>query len=158
MTGALQTPRWIPGAFPSPAVAADLAIKPTGMGGILIKSVRFTFTADATVGNRSVRLVATDGTVQWWEQDLPALIAAGGVVNVSAWDGAIPNVSASGLVSIPLPRNGLWLPQGNSLATVTTFVGPADAYSGLAGLVYELPSGPYVRMEPTTLVYIEGQE
>lgn len=158
MAGQGQAPRWIPGAFPAPAVHAEIVIKPTGMGGILVKSLLFTFTADATVGNRSVRLIATDGTTPWWEADLPALVAAGGIVPVSVWDGAVPGTSATGLVTLALPRDGLWLPQGNILSTTTVFAGAADAYSAVSGLVYELPSGPYFRMEPTELVYVEGEQ
>jgi len=156
--GPMQVPRWIQGPFPTPAAGADFTIKPVGQGGILVKTVRFTFTADAVVGNRSIRLLATDGTTVWWETDLPALVAALGVVPVSLFDGATPGVAASGLVTLALPLGGLWLPQGHSLVSLTAGIDPGDTYSGLAGLVYELPSGPYVRMDPTSLVYLEAQE
>lgn len=151
----LQTVRWIPQAIPTPAAGAEWSFTPQGMGGVLVKSLRFQFTTSAVVGNRLPRVVADDQTTIWWEAAAPTAVAATTTATYAAFDGGTPGTAANGLVTLSWPRTGLWLPQGNRLRSITPALDVADQYSNLAVLLYELPSGPFVRMDPTDLLMFE---
>ena len=147
-----EAPRWfLRAADLNVAAGAEILVVPTGLGGIRIWSLCFTFTADAVVGNRTPTLVASDGAAVFWRAAAPVVVAANGVVTYTAFQGAFPNTAANGLVTLSWPQDGLYLRQGDRLATVTAGLDPGDAYSNIVAYVEEYPSGPDYGMEPAAV-------
>jgi hypothetical protein len=117
----------------------------------------FTLATSVAVANRIPTLVLSDGTLNVWRVQAPAPVAAGATVTYVGYDGAIPNTGAGGLVTLGWPNQGVYIPQGWSLASVTA--GPldvADQYSAIVAYVQEYTSGPEYYALPTELVHTES--
>lgn len=152
-----QAPILAPQVVAQPAVGAEFTLRPQGQGGILVQSLLFTFTASAVVGNRVPSLALSDGTTVIWRTQAPTNVAAAGVVPYVAFDGGFPNTAAGGLVTLGWPNQGLWIPQGYSLSSVTAGLDAAgDQYSGIVAYWQEFTSGPDYYAIPVELMHTES--
>lgn len=153
-----QTPRLYPVALPSPAAGAELSLTPTGLGGWLVQSLRWTLTTSAAVGNRTPRLDVTDGTSTLIQLDVPAVIAPSTAVRYQAFEGAFPSVGAGGLVTLSWPVRGVWLAQGYNIRSATAGLDVADQYSSIVAYVLEIPSGSEWYGFPMQLIHVESSD
>lgn len=146
-----------PQAVVNPPAGQEFTLTPRGQGGILVQSIIFTFTASAAVGNRVPNLVLSDGTSVIWRQQAPANVAAAGSVTYTGFDGAIPQTGIGGLVTLSWPNQGLWIPQGYTLSSLTAGIDPiADQYSNIVAYVQEFSSGPEYYVIPVELLHSES--
>jgi hypothetical protein len=122
----------------NPAAGGEIVVTPTGRGAWKILSMLLTLTTSAVVANRAVRLEATDTSQPYFRTDADAVQAASLTGLYSAFAGASGAVGASGVAGIAWPTDGLLLPQGHSLATITTAIDVGDQYSAIGLLVIEL--------------------
>jgi hypothetical protein len=151
-----QAPVLYPQRVAAPAVGQEFVLRPTGQGGILVQSITFTLTTSAVVANRIPTLVLSDGTDTILRFQAPTALAASLVATWQAYDGAFPNAGAAGITTLGWPNQGLWIPQGYSLTSVTVGLdGAGDQYSGIIAFVQEFTSGPDYTAQPTELMHTE---
>lgn len=157
MSYPFQAPRWFIQRFPASAPGAEFDFTPNRLGTWIIRRLCFTFATSAVVANRIPSFLVTDGNDVTWRAAAPAAIAAGITTNFTAYQGANPNVAANGLVTLGWPEPGLILRQGDHLQSLTSLIDVGDQYSAGAAFLFELPSGPDLRMDPGEQIYAEPQ-
>lgn len=136
--------------IPNPAAGADFAITAPGQGFWRVLSLAFRLVTSAAVANRTVTLVADDGTSVFFRTNASIQQAAGATVDYGAFAGASSGGFA-GVVGVePLSQDGIWLQPGWRLRSVTGAIDVLDQYSAIAALVEEYPNGPDTEWTPTT--------
>lgn len=90
---------------------------------MIVHSVYFSLTTSAVVANRTVMLLADDGTSTFFKSQASSSQAAGLTFNYCAFEGA----PASGL-NVALPSGGLRLRKGDRLLTSTLSKDAGDDY------------------------------
>lgn len=125
----------------TPAAGAEFSFRPNKGGGWLIKSLRYILAASAAVADRTAALEVSDGTkVYLTTAGLDTLAATESGVFVAFNGGPAAPVNAA-YIPVPWPTDGLWLPQGHTLRSVTFNMDVADQYSEIVARVVEYPSG-----------------
>lgn len=132
--------RWRVMNIAQPAPGADWEIKAPGSSTLRVVSVTARLTASADVANRIPTFIADDQTRTWWTQIAAAAQTAG-----LTWDHCLATgighaYSITGVVSYPLPTQGLLLRPGNRLRVVTAALDDTDQWSAITALVDEIPS------------------
>jgi hypothetical protein len=155
----MADPRWKPVQrfipFTQPAAGAEIDIVPDTSAGWLIRSLRFTFTSDATVPARTVTLSATDTAREYWRAAAGASQAASLIRTYCGFAGSSGALSGGPVIALQFPKDGLWLPQGHHLATITDAIVAGDQYTNVAANIIEFPSGPDVTLWPFVAAYTE---
>lgn len=136
-------------AVPNPLVGAEMAVTPNRSGAWRLLNLVFTFTASAVVAVRQVQLRLGDGSRTYWFGVTATTQAATVAATYQATPQAVPAAAVGGIVQLALPPEGLWIPRGWTLSTVTTLIDVGDQYSGIALLVEEFPDGPDFVASPT---------
>lgn len=126
----------------NPAAGAEFAMPARGGEWWRVLTLTFTLTTDATVADRRVTLFADDGSDNFWAIASPATHAASTAQRYAMSHGYGQGQANGGIVSIPLPGEGLWLQSGWRLRTVTDQLQVADQFSGFIALVQEFHTGP----------------
>lgn len=155
MTYPFEAPRWFVQQGAQPAAGAEWSMTPIRLGTWLLKRLCFTFVTSIAVANRIPSLQVFDGNAVTFRCGAPAAILTGVTTQFVGFNGANPNATAGGIVTLSWPENGLMLRQGDVLSSVTAGLDVADQYSAIAALVYEMPSGPTLRMDPSEPIYSE---
>lgn len=125
----------------APVAGGEFSLRPNKGGGWLIKSLRFIFEASAAVATRTVGLEVSDGTNIYLTtagQDTLAATESGVFV---AFGGGPAVAANAAYIPIAWPTDGLWLPQGHTLTSVTFNGDVADLYSEVVARVVEYPTG-----------------
>ena len=133
----------------SPVAGAEWSIAAPGQGLWRVVSAAFRLVTDATVANRTVTLVADDGTDVWFRSVATAQQAASLTVDYGAFAGGSPGGFAGVAGVMPFTQDGLWLQPGWRLRSVTGAIAATDQYSGISLLVEEFPNGPGFEWQPT---------
>jgi len=133
----------------NPAAGAEFSLTVDGRGGLLIRSLRFLFTADANVATRAVLLTVTNGSREWYRSRASGSVTAGLAVTHGAYEGASGGAAGTTHNPFDFPANGLWVPRGHTLATVTNNIQVGDQISGIGIYAIEFPSGPEWDLWPT---------
>lgn len=155
MVWPFEAPRMQIVRAPVPAPGANWALTPNLLGTWIVQSLSFQLVTSAVVAARTVDLQVTDGNDVWFRAGAPAPFAAATTARFTAYRGANPNVASSGLVTLCWPEPGLILRQGDTLSVVTGLIDVADQYSAISALIQELPSGPEMRLDPSSDIYAE---
>jgi hypothetical protein len=66
--------------------------------------------------------------------------AASTVNRYTAYPGASNGAQGGGIISFDFPSQGLWIPQGNTLSSVTANIDVADQYTLIVAQVTEYPT------------------
>lgn len=141
-------PIWRGRQIADPAVGAEISITPTTSAGWWIQSLNFLLTTSAVVATRVPTMLASNGTDNW----LRTVAANGQVASVArryvAYMGASRGSEGGDFISVDWPVNGVFLPQGHTLSTVTANRDAGDQYSAVHFAVWEFPTGPRLHMWP----------
>lgn len=97
--------------------AAGTEISYTAVADMIVHSLRFTLSTDATVANRQIILIADDGTDVFFEAPCGAAQAASLTKTYGAFDGSVPSSDLSGRILIGFPTNGLFLRKDDRIRT-----------------------------------------
>jgi len=125
----------------APVAGGEFTLRPNKGGGWLIKSLRFILETSAAVANRTVGLevshsgniyLTTAGIEVVPENELGVFCAFGGGQTI---------LTNAAYIPIAWPTDGLWLPQGHELTSVTFNGDVADQFSLVVARVIEYPSG-----------------
>jgi hypothetical protein len=132
----------------APVAGGEFSFRPNKGGGWLIKHLRFVFTASAAVATRTTAFEVNDGTNIYMTTAAQATIAAAGSRVFCAWSG--DPVAPANVAYIPIgwPTDGLWLPQGHTLRSVTFNLDVGDLYTEVVARVVEYPSGSQRELWP----------
>jgi hypothetical protein len=144
-----EVPRRYPTRIVTPAPGAEMVVKPVTVGAWRLLSLVWVLVTSAAVAIRNVQLTLTDGSVTYWLQTTAVTQAATTTQQYKAEPQAIATASISGLVTLPLPPDGLYIPRGHQLATITALIDVADQYSAIVAQIQELPDGPDYTTEPS---------
>ena len=139
----------------NPAAGADLDIVPDTAAGWLVRSFRARLVTSAAVATRTVTLAADDQTDQWFRSAASAGQAASLSRIYGGFAGSSGVVSGGPVIGLQLPSDGLWLPQGHHLRTVTDLLDAADTWLEPTLQVIEFPTGPTPNMWPFVATYTE---
>lgn len=137
-----------------PAAGGEFALTAPGGEFWRIVSLAFTLVTSAAVANRVVSLVGDDQTDAWFRVVSNQNVPAGQTVNYCAFSGAPGNAAVNNKVMIPFPDNGLLVPPGMRLRSVTDLVDVGDQYSAVRALVQVFPQGPATEWLPTVDVQL----
>lgn len=138
-----------------PAAGAELSETVPGQETWVVESVRLQLVTDATAADRSVRITATDGSVEHFRTVHGEVQVASTTVVYAAFNGSpAAGTTANGLV-LAWPTSGLILPPGHVLATNTMNLQAADQISDARLNVLAIPTGPRARVEPAVDVLLE---
>jgi hypothetical protein len=140
---------------PNPAAGSEVAISPNTGGLWIVRSLVATFTADATIANRDVTVVADDGTTVWFQTPGRTAVAAAGVATFVGHSGSVGSAGAAGIQVLDMPAGGLLLLPGYRLRTITTNLQAGDAFSAIVALVDDWPLGPSLRFRPVPGYVVE---
>lgn len=133
----------------NPAAGAEFSLTPSGAGGLLIRSMVFTMTADANVASRAVHLTVTNGSRRWYASRANSVQTAGQSFIYAAYEGCSAGATGATVIALDFPANGLWVPRGHTLATLTSNMQVGDQYSAIGLYAIEFPSGPEWELWPT---------
>lgn len=137
------------------AAGAELDITPDSSCGWLVRSIRAQLVTSAVVATRTVTLAVDDQNSQYYRAAAGATQLASLTRVYGGFAGSSGAVSGGPVIGLQLPSDGLWLPQGHHLRTVTDLLDPGDAWSGVALQVIEFPTGPNSPMWPFVATYTE---
>lgn len=151
-------PIWRARTFANPAAGANLLITPDTASTWLIRSLVFDFVTNANVGTRSVILTATSGSATWLRSSPGGTQAASLTRFYGAYAGSAGAVSQGSAIMLGLPTDGLWLPQGHSLATAVENIDAGDQISNVNAFIIEFPTGPAETLWPIPNLYAESAE
>lgn len=132
-----------------PAAGAEFVISAPGQGLWRVVSVAFRLVTDANVANRSVSLVADDGSTVVWRASASAVQAAGATIDHGVYAGSSAALLTGAVAVFALPSDGLLLLPGWRLRSVTGNVQAGDQYSAIGALVEEYPNGSGTEWQPT---------
>lgn len=144
-----ETPRRVVVPLPTPAAGAEIRISPNQLGGWRILSIMWTFVASVVVANRNTIWKLSDGSTEVWRQTTAVVQAASSGQDYEMYPQAVATNGVSGLVTMPLPPDGVYLPRGWLFATTTTNIDVADTYLTPRMLVEEFPDGPDFNTAPS---------
>lgn len=155
-------PRWkpIPRIRPiaQPAAGAAFSFTPDNSAGVLIQTLRFTLTTDATVVARAVFAEVTDGSTVYVR--FPA--ARGTSENITrqfaTFQGAVSNDLGIGADLLNFPTDGFFLPQGHTFTVQAVNLQAADQFANIGMSCIEFPTGPDFRLWPFPHYYTEESE
>lgn len=134
----------------APAAGAEFALTAPGNGLWRVLSIAFRLVASAAVANRTVTLVADDGSSVWFRSAPTIQQTAAQTVDYGAYAGGAPGGVSGVAGSMPLVQDGLWLQPGWRLRSITSGIDALDQYSAIVALVEEFPSGPETEWAPTS--------
>lgn len=150
MGAKLHVPNYRPVLVGTLAAGSEFTIANQGKWWWRMLYLSFTLATSGVAGNRAVTVVLDDRT------DVYSAMAAGATqaINETRRWGAYPGASAGGLSTVSgtlgWPSDGLWIPPGWRIRTVTGALDAGDQYAAVRALVEELPTGPMVEWVPTT--------
>lgn len=124
----------------APAAGAEFSFRPNLGGGWLFHSLTFILTTDATVQTRVPTLQASNGSDVYLQMVGSNGQVASTVNRYTAYPGASNGSQGGGIISFDFPSQGLWIPQGNTLSSVTVNLAAADQYSVIVAQVTEYPT------------------
>lgn len=133
----------------NPAVGAEFTITPNTAGHWRIIGLVFTLVTSAAIANRNVSFSITDGTARTFKQVTASNQAASLSFDYVAYPQATPTPVTNDTVVMQLPPDGLWLPKGWSLTSLTALLDVGDQYSGIVVDIQEIPDGPDWVAEPS---------
>lgn len=153
-------PKWMPRQrvfplSPDPNAGAEISITPRNASGWLIRTLRFQLVTDANVATRGVTLSATDGSNEWFRSAAGISQAASLTRVYAALDGGVHTAAVGSVIEIGLPVNGLWLPQGHTLRTITENIQATDQFSAVCMFVIEFPAGQGFEQWPAVPIFSE---
>lgn len=124
---------------PSPGANAEFSVVNDHGGNWLVRGLTFTLLTDANVASRSTLLrVAADVDV-WFATTAAFTQTAGATVRYAACQGSQATAGNGGAVMFTWPTNGLLMPLGHVLSTVTASRQVGDTYAGIFLDVLEFP-------------------
>lgn len=141
MANPRNLPRSIIRRLDAPTPGAELAIAPDTGAGWLVTSFTALFTASAVVANRTFALTADQDGKIWFASALTATVVAGSSVRLAGYAGSSGTASGGLVAGVGLPAEGLWLPQGSTLRTITTNIDVGDQYNFVTLQFTEFPAG-----------------
>lgn len=155
----MGNPRWtpVPRIIPitAPGAGVEIDIVPTTSGGWLIRTIRATLVTSAAVATRTPTLSADD-TISEWYRAAPGATQAASLTRVySGFHSSAGAASAGPVIAWGIPADGLWLPQGHHLRTITDLIDVGDQWSNVVISVIEFPTGPNVQLWPAVTAYTE---
>lgn len=133
----------------NPAAGAEVSLTPTGGSGWLLRSLRFQLVTDATVATRAVSLAVSNGSREWFRARANGGQAASLTVVYGGYEGSSGGSAGTAVIGLDFPANGLWIPRGNTLSTITASIQAGDQFSVIGGYAIEMPSGPEWEIWPT---------
>lgn len=139
----------------NPGANTEISIISTTGGLWIVRSLVATFTADATVANRTVVFTADDGTTEYFRTRSESVIAASGLATFAAFDGSSSGAEVGDVVHLAWPTDGLVLPPGHRLRTSTVNLQSGDAFTNVALMVDDWPLGPEHRFRPVPGFIVE---
>ena len=124
----------------APAVGGEFSFTPNLGGGWLFHSLTFLLVTSAVAATRVPTLTASNGSDRYLQ-----LVGANGQIanttnRYTAYPGASNGSQGGGIISFDFPSQGLWIPQGNTLASVTANIDAGDQYSLVVAQVTEYPT------------------
>lgn len=126
----------------SPAAGAEISITPNTAAGWLFLSLRFQLVTSVAAATRVVTLSMTNQVREYYR----SLASASQITGLTRVYGGFPGASRGsaddGVITLDMPVQGLWLPIGHTLRTITDLIDVADQYSGIAASIIEFPGGP----------------
>lgn len=131
-----------------PTAGAEISFTPSGGGGVLFRSLRFRLVASAAAANRAVSLSVTNGTDEWFRSRANVTQIATEDRVYGGYEGASAGATGAAVVALDFPSNGLWVPRGHTLRTITASIDVGDQFSAIAGYGIEFPSGPEWELWP----------
>lgn len=141
--------------IPNPIAGQEVTIVADKMAGWLIRSLRFQLVTSAVVANRAVTLSATDTIAEYFRAATGAVQAASLTRVYAGFAGSAGAVSGGPVVAVGLPSDGLWLPQGSKLQTITDLLDGTDQFSSITVQVLEFPTGPGTFLWPVVAMLQE---
>lgn len=142
----------------APAAGAEIDVRSERSAGWLVRSVRASLTTSAVAGARCSVLAISDGTREYFRSAPGATQAASLTRSIYGFSGSTGAPSTGANIGIGLPSDGLWLPQGHHLLTLTENIDVADQYAEIWLSVFEFPVGEGVSMWPFVTTYLESSE
>lgn len=158
MTNPRYTPmlRVIPVA--PPGAGNQIAIRPDSVAGWLVRTLRFQLVTSAVVANRTVTLSLTDTTREYYRSTAAAVQAASLTRIYTAFAGSAGGAAPGPVVTVDFPSDGLWIPRGHALNTITDLMDGGDTFSAIAASVIEFPPGSGVEMWPIVSTLTQSTE
>jgi len=150
-----NTPLWRVQQIPQPVVGAELVISPVNAAGWLIRTMRLQLVADVNVATRAVAFNFTNGTNIWGGVNAAGTVVASATRTFTASCGNSNAVTGTTRGAIDWPTEGIWLPQGHSIVSVTENIQVGDQYSQIVISVIEYPAGSGLVMWPFPPSYTE---
>lgn len=155
-------PRWTPipriRAYDDPAAGAGIVITADHGAGLLIQTLRFTLTTDATLVARAVFAEVTDGNVVYVRFPGARATSENITRQFATFQGATSNDLGTGADLLNWPQEGLFLPQGHTLTVTAVNLQPADQFADIGSSQIEFPTGPHFRLWPFPHYYTEEAE
>lgn len=139
----------------APAAGAEIDIVSTAAAGWLVRSIRFRLVTGVAVAVRTVALTLDNQTDEYLRTPAGATQAASLTDIYTGYSGSAGAISSAPDIVIGLPVDGLWMPQGHHLRTVTNNIDAGDQYSQIVMSVIEYPTGPNPPMWPVVESYTE---
>lgn len=150
-----NAPRYRVIPIQSPAAGAEVSIVPDTSAGWLVRGLRFTLLTSAVAGARTVTLAVDDTIAEYVRAPAVATQAASLSRVYSGYPGSASAIAAGPVIPLQMPADGLWLPQGHRLRTITDLIDVGDQYGGISLAVIEFPTGPDTFMWPAVTVFSE---
>lgn len=147
--------RWRSRQIPQPAAGAELTFTCPGEVNLLVVSLAFSMTTDATVANRATSLVLDVEGFTVFQSVAGVVLAASLTQKIGAFAGATRNGSAGGNTLIGLPIPGLVMRPGWVLRTQTDNLAVGDQYTAAGFLMVEYETGPFASAVPMPPFYVE---
>lgn len=139
----------------NPGNLTEISIAPDRGAGWLFRTFRFQFNTDANVATREIAIAVTDGAQEMVRMGCPTSQTAGIAREYSAASGANMIVATLPVRSVDWPDEGLWVPPGCKLVSVTASMQAADNYANIGGWVLEFPTGTREYTWPIVPYYTE---
>jgi hypothetical protein len=141
-----------------PSVGAEFSITPRNCAGWLIRHLKFLFTTSAVAANRAPMLTVDDGT-NVYARFVPAANQAASLAVTYAANPGSSRGSATGTgTAIDWPTDGLWLPQGHVLRSVTDARDGGDQFSAIAFVAIEFPTTTPLIVWPLVNTFMQATE
>lgn len=125
---------------PPPAAGTNWT-RTSDAGGLwIVRGVTFILTTAAAVANRTVGLSLTEGTDVRLVVSAGAVQAASLVRRYTAFPGSASSADSPVALTLPWPSQGLVMPVGTTLSSVTDSIQAADQYSAIVLDITEFPA------------------
>lgn len=147
-----MNPRYLPTyklvTVTAPAAGAEFTLTPNTAAWWVVKSLRFQLVTDANVASRGVSIGVTDGNSQYLRLRAVATQTATQTLVYCGYPGASAGSFGGSVSAVDWPTDGVWVPQGGSLSSITALLQAGDQFSGITAAVFECPVGPEYFMQP----------